>query len=177
MMLYLLLTAMMLSSQTTLFDFSLKTIDGDERSLSEYKGKVIVVVNVASYCGFTYQYDMLEKLYRDYKDKGLVILAFPSNDFGAQEPGTDAEIKEFCKNNYGITFPVFSKITVKGDGKHPLYEWLTSGGGSDSLSGEIRWNFEKFLIDRNGRMLSRYKRDVEPTSEAFVADVERALKQ
>ncbi|MBI2794281.1 MAG: glutathione peroxidase [Ignavibacteria bacterium] len=167
----------MLTSQTTLFDLTMKTIDGDEQSLSEYKGKVVVVVNVASYCGFTYQYSMLERLYSKYKDRGLVILAFPSNDFGAQEPGTDAEIKEFCNKNYNITFPMFSKITVKGNSKHPLYEWLTSGGGNSSLSGEIKWNFEKFLIDKSGKVLARYKRDIEPTSEAFIADVEKALNQ
>jgi glutathione peroxidase len=168
---------MMLTSQTTLFDLTMKTIDGDEQSLSEYKGNVVVIVNVASYCGFTYQYEMLEELYHKYKDRGLVILAFPSNDFGAQEPGTDAEIKEFCKNNYNITFPIFSKITVKGDAKHPLYEWLTSGGGNSALAGEIKWNFEKFLIDKNGKVISRYRRDVEPTSEVFIADVEKALNQ
>ena len=167
-------TSTMVSAQT-FYDFTMESIDGEQIELSQYKGKVVLVVNVASFCGFTYQYEPLEQLYQKYKDKGLVILGFPSNDFGAQEPGTSEEIKEFCESNYHITFPMFSKITVKGDGQHPLYAWLVSGGGNESLAGEVMWNFEKFLIDRNGDVVKRYRRAEEPLGETMIADIEAAL--
>ena len=132
-------------------------------------------MNVASFCGYTKQYTTLEQLYKRYKDKGLVILGFPSNDFGAQEPGTDAEIKDFCSTKYNVTFPMFSKITVKGEGKAPLYAALTSGGGNAALAGEIEWNFEKFLIGKDGRIIKRYSSKVEPMGDELLRDVEAAL--
>lgn len=167
----------MIMLTTSLFDFAMKDINGDERPLSAYAGKVVVVVNVASFCGYTYQYEQLEQLYRSRKDKGLVILAFPSNDYGAQEPGTDEEIIEFCKSNFQVSFPMFSKIAVKGEEKHPLYKWLTEGGENDSLHGEVKWNFEKFLIGRDGKVVTRYRREIEPMSEEFLASVDKALAQ
>ena len=159
----------------TLHDFTMKDIDGTDVKLSDYKGKVVMVVNVASFCGYTRQYEPLEKVYEQYKDKGFVILGFPANDFGAQEPGTDAEIKEFCTSKYNVTFPMFSKITVKGSDKHELYAWLTSGAGDDAKAGEVGWNFEKFLIDKNGNLIKRYSTRVEPDDEAVVADITAAL--
>lgn len=157
------------------YDFTMKTIDGKEISLDQYKGKVVLVVNVASFCGYTKQYTGLEQLYKKYKDNGLVIIGFPANNFGAQEPGSDAEIKEFCSSKYNVTFQMFAKISVKGDDKHPLYKFLTSGGGNAELAGEVAWNFEKFLINKNGKIVSRYKRNIEPMSDEIVTVVEHEL--
>ncbi|MCX6141493.1 MAG: glutathione peroxidase [Candidatus Kapabacteria bacterium] len=161
---------------TSLNDFELRDIDGKMVNLSDYSGKVVVVVNVASFCGYTKQYATLEKLYEAYKDKGLVVLGFPANDFGAQEPGTEEEIKSFCSTKYKVSFPLFSKIVVKGQDKAPLYTWLTSGDGNASLVGEVGWNFEKFLIGKDGKIKGRYKSNVDPMSEAFIKDVESALR-
>jgi glutathione peroxidase len=171
-MLPILLTLIM---QTSLYDFSMKDIDGNNVKLSDYKGKTVLIVNVASFCGYTKQYAPLEQLYTQYKDKGLVILGFPANDFGAQEPGTDTEIKEFCSTKYNVTFPMFSKVTVKGADKHPLFVWLTSGGGDAALAGEIGWNFEKFLVGPDGRLVARYETRTEPMSETVKSDIERSL--
>ncbi len=157
------------------YDFTMKTIDGEEIKLDQYKGKVVLVVNVASFCGYTKQYTGLEQLFNKYKDKGLVVIGFPSNNYGEQEPGSDEEIKEFCATNYNVTFQMFAKITVKDEDKHPLYKFLTSGGGNSELAGEVAWNFEKFLIDRNGKIVSRYKRNIEPMSDEIVTAVEREL--
>jgi len=157
------------------YDFTMKTIDGKEVSLEQFKGKVVLVVNVASFCGYTKQYNGLEQLYKKYRNKDLVILGFPANNFGAQEPGTDAEIKEFCSTKYSVTFPMFAKISVKDGDKHPLYKFLTSGGGDEKLAGEVAWNFEKFLIDRNGKIISRYKRNIEPMGDEIVTAIEREL--
>lgn len=143
-------------SQQSLHSFTMKDIDGKDVPLSNFKGKVVLVVNVASFCGYTRQYQPLQELYELYKDKGFVILGFPANDFGAQEPGTDAEIKQFCSTKYDVTFPMFSKIAVKGESKHPLYQWLTSGGGKQALAGEVKWNFEKFLIGKDGAIIERF---------------------
>lgn len=162
-------------SAQSLHDFTMKDIDGKETALASYKGKVVLVVNVASFCGFTKQYKPLEALYRKYKDRGLVVAGFPANDFGAQEPGTDKEIATFCSTTYDVTFPMFSKITVKGEHKAPLYAFLTSGGGNPALAGEIDWNFEKFLVDKDGRIIHRYKSDVDPMSEEVLRDIEKAL--
>lgn len=162
---------------TSLFDFSMKSIDGKDVKLSDYRGKTVLVVNVASFCGYTRQYTPLEDLYKRYKDKGLVIIGFPANDFGAQEPGTDEEIAEFCSTKYSVTFPMFSKITVKGADKHPLYAWLTSGGGNQKLAGEVQWNFEKFLIGPDGTLRSRYNSKVEPLSDQMIADIEKVLTE
>ena len=160
---------------TSLHDFSVRSIDGTTVDLSGYKGKVVLVVNVASFCGHTKQYAPLEKLYRTYKDKGLVILGFPANDFGAQEPGTDEEIKTFCTSKYDVTFPMFSKVVVKGSAKAPLFEYLTSGGGNPSLAGEIDWNFEKFLLGKDGSLVARFGSRVDPSSNEVISAIESAL--
>lgn len=159
----------------SLHDFSMTTIDGKSVNLSQYKGKVVLVVNVASFCGYTRQYEPLEKLYRTYSEKGFVVLGFPANDFGAQEPGSDEEIQSFCSTKYDVTFPMFSKITVKGPEQHKLYAWLTSEH-KGVPSGEVAWNFEKFLIDQNGNVVGRYKSNVEPLSDEIVTKVEGLLK-
>jgi glutathione peroxidase len=172
------------------------TIDGRPSSLGEYAGKVRLVVNVASRCGLTPQYEKLEAVYRKYKDRGLEVLAFPANEFGAQEPGTNAEIQSFCSTSYGVSFPLFSKIVVKGEGQHPLYSKLTSDKpearalpGSDLRAklasygiepggpNEILWNFEKFLVDRSGEVIERFSPDVPPDAEIVVSAIERALAQ
>jgi glutathione peroxidase len=156
------------------YDFSMRTRDGQEKSLASYKGRPCLVVNVASECGNTPQYEGLEKLYQKYKGQGLVVLGFPANDFGKQEPGSDAEIKEFCKLNYGVTFDMFSKISVKGPDKHPLYKWLTE---ENDLKGEVDWNFAKFLINRSGHVSQRWKASVKPESENVAKAIEEALQQ
>lgn len=157
----------------SLYDFKMKDIDGKEMPLAKFKGKVVVVVNVASKCGLTPQYEGLQKLYTTYKDKGLVVLGFPANQFGGQEPGTDTEIKEFCTGKYNVTFPMFSKIVVKGEGIHPLYTWLL---GSTENKGDIEWNFAKFLVGRDGKVLKRFAPRVTPEDKDFVATIEAALK-
>jgi len=153
-------------------DFTMTTIDGEERPLSVYSGKALLVVNVASKCGFTPQYASLQKLYSNYKDRGFEILAFPSNDFMGQEPGSDAEIKEFCSMNYGATFPLFAKIKVKGKGAHPFYKFLTEGSGHD---GPIGWNFNKFLIAPDGKVVARYGATTDPLSTELVSKLESVL--
>ena len=165
----------MTPAPTSVHDFTVNNISGTPVNLADYKGKVLLVVNVASFCGYTKQYAPLEQLYTTYKDKGLVVLGFPANDFGAQEPGTDAEIAAFCSTKYNVTFDMFSKVTVKGQGKTPLFDWLTQGGGKPDMAGEIGWNFEKFLIGKDGQLLKRYKSGVDPMGEALRADVEAAL--
>ena len=150
----------------------MKSIDGKPVDLAAYKGKVVLVVNVASQCGYTRQYAGLQKLYDAYKDKGFVILGFPANDFGAQEPGTDAQIAEFCSTKFGVTFPMFSKITVKGSGKAPLYEALTT---SAEPAGEVSWNFEKFLIGKDGSVVGRFKSGVAPDAAELTKAIEAAL--
>lgn len=149
-----------------------KRIDGSMADLSTYNGKVVLVVNVASRCGYTGQYAGLQKLFDAYKDKGLVILGFPANDFGAQEPGSDTEIATFCSSKYGVTFDMFSKITVKGPGKATLYKALTEGA---TPPGEVSWNFEKFLIGRDGAIIGRYKSGVGPDDKKLTAAIEAAL--
>jgi glutathione peroxidase len=158
---------------TTVYDFSAKTIDGKSRKLSDYKGKVLLVVNTASKCGLTPQYKGLEALYEKYKSKGLVVLGFPSNQFGQQEPGPDDEIAEFCEMNFGVTFPLFSKVDVNGDAAHPLFKYLTSTKKGLLGSEAIKWNFTKFLIGRDGNVVERYAPTTKP--EDLEKDVERAL--
>ncbi|HEY8074509.1 MAG TPA: glutathione peroxidase [Labilithrix sp.] len=155
---------------TTAHDFSAKTIDGSDKKLSDYKGNVLLIVNVASECGLTPQYDGLEKLHEKYASRGLRVLGFPANEFGAQEPGTDADIKSFCKTQYGVKFDMFSKVKVKGDGIDPLFQWLTSQTG-----GEIKWNFGKFLVGKNGEILQRFEPKVEPQSPEVTQAIEKAL--
>ncbi|WP_201315546.1 glutathione peroxidase [Dyella sp. EPa41] len=141
---------------TSVYDFSARDIDGQERSLSEYRGKTLLIVNVASKCGFTPQYTGLEALWRGDRDKGLVVLGFPCDQFGHQEPGDEAEIRNFCSTSYDVTFPMFAKIEVNGEGAHPLYKWLKSEGKGILGSEGIKWNFTKFLVDRNGQVVKRY---------------------
>jgi len=158
----------------TIYDFKVKTIDGKETTLEEYKGKVMLIVNVASKCGFTPQYDGLEALYKKYKDKGLVVLGFPCNQFGSQEPGTEAEIQNFCRVNYGVSFPMFSKINVNGDDTHPLYVYLKSEKPGILGSEIIKWNFTKFLVDRSGKVVDRFGSSTSPKS--LEDDIEALLK-
>ena len=158
-------------------DFTMKMIDGKSVSLSQFKGQVMLVVNVASQCGFTPQYEGLEKLYETYKAQGFVITGFPANNFGEQEPGTDAEIQTFCKSKYGVTFPMFSKISVAGADKAPLYRFLTDTTAHPKTGGEIQWNFTKFLVDRDGKVIQRFEPSVEPLSKEVISAVEAALKK
>ena len=161
----------------SIYDFTLKSIDGKPVNLSEYHGKVVMLVNVASKCGFTPQYAGLEKLYEKYKDQGFVIIGIPANNFGSQEPGTDEEIKKFCSTKYNVSFPMMSKVSVKGDDKTPLYVFLTDKTTDPTLGGEIQWNFTKFLFDRNGNPVARFEPKVTPESPEVTAAVESALKQ
>ena len=155
----------------TLYDFSVKTIDGQQKSLKDYQGHPVLLVNVASECGLTPQYTGLEKLHREYADQGLVVLGLPCNQFGAQEPGSEAQIKQFCAVNYGVDFPLTSKIEVNGPGTHPLYAWLKSAtGGAD-----IQWNFEKFLVGKDGRTVKRYSPKTVPEDRALRADIQASL--
>jgi glutathione peroxidase len=157
----------------SLYDIPLKDINGKDTSLKAYQGKVLLVVNVASKCGLTPQYTALEALQRKYKDKGFTILGFPCNDFGSQEPGTPAEIKEFCSKTYDVTFPLFEKVHVKGNEQHPLYLGLT---GKDSpFPGDIKWNFGKFLISNDGKILKRFEPQTKPDSQEVIAAIEAAL--
>ena len=149
----------------SIYDFTAKDIDGTERLLSEFAGKVVLIVNVASKCGFTPQYKGLEALYQRYKERGFVILGFPANDFLRQEPATDAEIKSFCSLTYGVTFPMFAKVSVKGKDTHPLYAFLTEKESNPQFSGKITWNFNKFLFDRKGALVARFDSKDEPLGD------------
>ena len=155
------------------YNFTLNMVDGVPQKMSTYQGKVCLIVNVASKCGYTSQYANLEKVYQEYKNKGFMVLGFPANNFGGQEPGTNAEIKDFCSTKFNVTFDMFEKISVKGGDKDPLYAYLTSGGGNGDLSGEIGWNFEKFLVDKNGRIVKRFKSGVDPLSEELIQAIEQ----
>jgi glutathione peroxidase len=157
---------------TTAFDFSATDIDGQPRDLSAYKGKVLLIVNVASKCGFTPQYTGLEKLWKDYQDRGLVVLGFPCDQFGHQEPGDEAEIKNFCSLTYDVDFPLFAKIDVNGKNTHPLYKWMKDEK-KGLLGGTIKWNFTKFLVGRDGKVLKRYAPT--DTPESLSKDIEAAL--
>ncbi len=157
-------------------NFKMKTIDGKEADLSQYKGKVVLFVNVASQCGLTPQYKGLQALYLKYKDKGLVIIGVPANEFGGQEPGTDEEIAKFCSAKYDVTFPMLSKVVVKGKDTCPLYAFLTSKDTNPRFGGEIQWNFTKFLFDRNGMPVARFEPAVTPDSPQVTAVIEAALK-
>lgn len=157
----------------SLYEFAMTNIDGKEQSLSAYKGKTVIIVNTASKCGLTPQYAGLEAMYRKYKDKGLVILGFPANDFMGQEPGSDNEIKEFCSVKYDVTFPMFSKITVIGEETHPLYRWLIAKSGKKE---QIEWNFAKFIVSPDGRTVTRFSPKTKPDDKDFVKAVEATLK-
>lgn len=157
-----------------IYSFAVKTIGGKETTLASYQGKAMLIVNVASRCGFTPQYTGLEALYKKYKDKGLVVLGFPCNQFGAQEPGDETEIKNFCSLTYEVSFPMFSKIDVNGKDTHPLYRYLKSEEKGIFGTEGIKWNFTKFLVDRNGTVMKRFAPNAKP--ESLEADVEDALK-
>ncbi len=159
----------------SIYDFTMKDIDGNDVSLATFRGKVVMIVNVASRCGFTEQYAGLQKLYEKYCDRGFVILGFPANNFLWQEPGSDSEIKQFCSLKYGVTFPMFSKISVKGSDQHPLYRHLTDEGANPALGGKITWNFNKFLVDRSGRVVARFGSRTEPEDASVIEAVEKAL--
>lgn len=162
------------AEEMNLYDFKVQTIDGKSASLSDYKGKALLIVNTASRCGFTPQYEGLEKLYLAYQDKGLEILGFPANNFMGQEPGSNEEIKKFCNLKYKVTFPMFSKISVKGKDIHPLYQYLTQESG---LKGDISWNFNKFLVSPEGKVLARFGSRVDPLSKELIGKLEPALPQ
>ena len=156
-------------AQQSFHEFTMTDIDGKPVKLSQFKGKVVMVVNVASFCGYTKQYKPLQELYAKFKDKGFVIVGVPANDFGAQEPGTNEEIKEFCSTKYDVSFPMMAKVSVKGSDKHPLYQWLTASGG------EVGWNFEKFLIGKDGKIVARYKSGEDPMGSTIQKAVTGAL--
>lgn len=159
----------------SIYDFELDDIDGNPVKLSEYEGKVLLIVNVASECGFTPQYAGLQAIYKQYQDRGFAVLAFPANNFGSQEPGTNEQIKRFCTTAFGVTFPLFAKISVKGKDKHPLYQYLTATEPGRQFGGEIKWNFNKFLIDRTGHVAAVYASKTEPQAPQLTADIENAL--
>ncbi len=157
-------------------EFTVDDIEGKPVSLSAFKGKVLMLVNVASRCGFTYQYKTLEEVYRKYRDRGFVILGFPANDFLWQEPGTNQEIKQFCSLNYGVSFPMFGKISVKGRSMHPLYRVLTDKKGNPAFGGPIGWNFTKFIVGKDGTVRARFASRVEPDSAEVAEEIEKALE-
>jgi glutathione peroxidase len=159
----------------TLHELTAKAIDGTEQALSAYRGKVLLVVNVASRCGYTSQYSGLERLWQSRRDDGLLVLGFPCNQFGAQEPGTEAEIQSFCSTKYGVTFPLFSKVEVNGGGRHPVYQALTSATTGPIGPGDISWNFEKFLVGRSGEVLARFAPATKPDASELTAAIDRAL--
>jgi glutathione peroxidase len=178
----------------SVYDFTLNRIDGKATPLNEFKGKVLMIVNVASKCGLTPQYEGLEKLYEKYQDQGLVVLGIPANEFLAQEPGSNQEIQQFCTMNFGVKFPMFEKIVVKGPGQHPLYTYLTHTkpeatlkpqgtllerlGSKGLLSADpkdIKWNFEKFLVDKNGHVLERFSPEIDPMDQVILSAIEKTL--
>ena len=170
----ILMMATSLLAGSGLYSFTLSSIDGKPAPLAEYKGKVILLVNVASQCGYTPQYSALEAIYEKYKDRGFVILGFPANNFGAQEPGTNEEIKTFCTRKYNVTFPMYAKISVKGPDQAPLYSYLTKETGA-GMAGEIQWNFTKFLVDRDGKVVERFEPAVTPDSKDVTSAIEKQL--
>lgn len=161
-------------SNKSIYEFTAKSIEGTDVNFSDFKGKVLLIVNVASKCGFTSQYEGLEILYKKYKDMGLVILGFPCNQFGKQEPGSEEEIKNFCQTNYGVTFPMFAKIDVNGENAHPLYQFLKEQAPGILSTKDIKWNFTKFLVDREGNVVTRYASATSP--EAIEKEILKYFK-
>ena len=157
-----------------LYNFKVDSIDNKPVTLSDYQGKVLLMVNVASQCGFTPQYTGLESLYEKYRDKGLVVMGFPANNFGAQEPGSNDEIKTFCSRKYSVKFPLFSKMSVTGSDESPLYQYLTKQA-NPKTAGDIKWNFTKFLVDKSGNVIARFEPNVTPDSPEVIAAIEKAL--
>jgi glutathione peroxidase len=170
------LATMPLLAEDSVHDFKVKNIKGEDIDLSGYKGKVLLIVNVASKCGATPQYDPLQSVHAKYADKGLVVMGFPANNFGGQEPGSDSEIAEFCTSSYSVEFPMFSKVSVKGDDKAPLFAYLTSAGNPDK-QGDIGWNFEKFLIGKDGKLVRRFATRTQPDNAEVIAAIEKALAE
>jgi len=167
-------TALM-AADKSVYDFTLNSIDGQPAPLGAYRGKVVLLVNVASRCGFTPQYTALESVYEKFKARGLVIVGIPANNFGSQEPGTNQEIKTFCQTKYSVTFPMMSKVSVKGEDQTPLYQFLTDKTANPQTGGEIQWNFTKFLIGPDGRVLARFEPAITPDSPEVTAAIEKAL--
>jgi glutathione peroxidase len=163
-------------TEKSVLDFTMKNIDGKETKLSDYRGKVLLLVNVASQCGYTPQYEGLQAIYAKYHEQGLVVLGFPANNFGGQEPGTNEEIKQFCTAKYKVAFPMFAKISVKGADIHPLYKFLTGKETDPEFGGDISWNFNKFLVDRNGKVIARFETREKPEGEKVTQAIEKALK-
>lgn len=163
---------LMAAKTASLYDFTMNDIDGKPVRLAQYRGKVLLMVNTASFCGNTPQYSDLQAMYEQYREKGFEILAFPANNFGQQEPGTNQEIKSFCFTKYSLTFPLFSKISVKGPDKHPLYQYLTE---QSPFPGEVEWNFQKYLVDRSGNIVGRFHHRTKPLAPEIVKEVERVL--
>lgn len=164
-----LLCPLMMLGASSVYEYTMKSIDGQPAPLANFKGKVLLIVNVASQCGYTPQYSGLEALYEKYKDRGLVLVGVPANNFGGQEPGSDAEIKQFCTRKYSVTFPMMSKVSVKGDDKTPLYQYLTSNAG------EVKWNFTKFLVGKDGKVIQKFDSGVTPESSELRSAIEKAL--
>ena len=162
---------------TSVLDFKMRDIDGNEVKLDKYKGKVLLIVNTASKCGYTPQYEGLQSVYTKYKDKGFYVLGFPANNFGSQEPGTETEIKEFCTSKYHVTFPMFAKISVKGEDIDPLYKYLTEKETNPNFAGDITWNFNKFLVDRHGNVVARFTSKQTPESPEVTAAIEKYLAE
>jgi glutathione peroxidase len=169
--------ASLAAQSKSIYDFTMKSIDGQQVSLGGYSGKVVLLVNVASKCGFTPQYTALEAVYEKYKDKGFVIVGIPANNFAQQEPGTDEEIKKFCSSKYSVTFPMMAKVSVLGDDKTPLYSFLTGKETNPQFGGDIKWNFTKFLFDRSGKPVARFEPAVTPDSPQVTTAIEAALAQ
>ena len=165
------------AEKSEVLDHKAQTLAGKEVDLSKYDGKVVLIVNVASRCGATPQYEALQRLHETYKDRGLVVLGFPCNQFGRQEPGTAAEIREFCTANYGVTFDMFSKVDVNGPDASPLYQHLTSEETNPEFAGNVRWNFEKFLISKDGKIVNRFRTGVQPNSDVVIAAIEKELRK
>jgi glutathione peroxidase len=170
-----LLGTTLMAADKTVYDFTLNSIDGQPTSLSTFKGKVVLLVNVASRCGYTPQYTALEAVYEKYKDRGLVIVGVPANNFGGQEPGTNQEIKTFCAAKYNVTFPMMAKVSVKGKDIAPLYQFLTDKNANPQTGGEIGWNFTKFLIGPDGQVIARFDSAVTPDSKEVTSAIEKAL--
>lgn len=162
---------------THVYDFELKTIDGHPKKLADLAGNALLIVNVASQCGYTPQYKGLEELQRRYEGRGLRVLGFPCNDFGAQEPGTESEIKAFCETSFGVTFPMFAKVSVKGAGQTPLYAYLTKQPTQPDGPGDVAWNFAKFLVDAEGKVVARFKPGTDPLAPELTQAIETALPQ
>lgn len=172
-----LLLLLPVSHKNSVYEYTLKNIDGEDVSLRSYEGKVLLLVNTASECGLTPQYAEIESFYQEFKDRGVTVLGFPSNDFGEQEPGTDEEIKAFCSAEFSVTFPMFSKISVKGENKHPLYASLMANTFGNEMDGEVKWNFQKYLVDKQGHVAGVFHPRTSVKDKEFIEAVEKLLSE